>query len=75
MPIATFRKRVAVAGINTAYNTGALSETIPDAFYRASIGNSYLSLAAPPGGTGGDSDQTVLGGLRYRTDDNTPLGG
>jgi hypothetical protein len=74
MAVDTFRKRACVVGVGLPINPGVQSETIPDAFYRYSIGHSYLSLTAPPGGTGGDSDQTTLGGLYPRADVHTVLG-
>ena len=61
MPIDTFRKRAAVAGVASYANLGVQPETIPDAFYRYTMSYSYLPLAAPPGGTGGSDDQPRLG--------------
>lgn len=75
MPLDTPRKRAAAVGVAVPTNPGMRPESIPDAFYLATVGFSYLPLAAPPGGLGGVSDVTILGGRRTRTEDVTPLGG
>ena len=75
MAVDTFRKRACVVGVGVPINVGVQPETIPDAFYRYSIGNSYLPLATPPGGSGGGDYDTVIGGTHPRSDTSTVIGG
>jgi hypothetical protein len=77
MAIDTATKRRAVASVAVPGAEIAVTpDATPGAFWRYSVGNSYLpQVPIPPGGGGEESGVTFLGGMVYRTDDNTPLGG